>query len=171
MQLISFIASVMTLCLFIWKSCVYTCWKKWRPFFLVIHQQSLMKSIFAENGRILGKSTKGAKFLLILTALFGHQPTCKNFRGNADWNYTNKLVISMKTCTGLRNLLKKNRIRQHLARGRFRGDWPLKPTKIALFTMILYKSENIIRDIKPFCGPLFCQRSVVKYTSPPVVNP
>jgi len=66
-----------------------------------------MKSIFAENGRILGKSTKGAKFLLILTALFGHQPTCKNFRGNADWNYTNKLVISMKTCTGLRNLLRK----------------------------------------------------------------
>jgi len=29
-------------------------------FFLVIHQQSLMKSIFVENGRILGKSTKGA---------------------------------------------------------------------------------------------------------------
>ena len=29
-------------------------------FILVIHQQSLMKSIFVENGRILGKSTKGA---------------------------------------------------------------------------------------------------------------
>jgi len=42
-----------------------------------------MKSIFVENGRILGKSTKGAKFLLILTALFGHQPTYKNLRGNS----------------------------------------------------------------------------------------
>jgi len=28
--------------------------------FLVIHQQWLMKSIFVSNGRILGKSTKGA---------------------------------------------------------------------------------------------------------------
>jgi len=28
--------------------------------FLVIHQQWLMQSIFVENGRILGKSTKGA---------------------------------------------------------------------------------------------------------------
>ena len=62
MQLISFIAFVMTLCSFIRKSCGCTCWKKRRPFyiFLVIRQQSLMKSIFVENGRILGKSTKGA---------------------------------------------------------------------------------------------------------------
>jgi len=29
-------------------------------FFLVIHQQSLMKTFFVENGCILGKSTKGA---------------------------------------------------------------------------------------------------------------
>jgi len=29
-------------------------------FFGVIHQQWLMKSIFAENGRILGKSARGA---------------------------------------------------------------------------------------------------------------
>jgi len=31
------------------------------------------------------------------------------------------------------------------------GDWPLKPTKVTLFTMILYNSENSIRDIRPFC--------------------
>ena len=76
--------------LFVWsfikKSCVWTCWKKWRPFYIflgVIHQQWLMKCIFAENGRILGKSLPRApKFLLILTALFGHQPTYKNIRGN-----------------------------------------------------------------------------------------
>jgi len=34
-----------------------------------------------------------------------------------------------------------------------------------LFTMILYNSENSIRDIRPFCRPLFCHSSVVKYTS------
>ena len=28
-----------------------------------------------------------------------------------------------------------------------------------------YNSENNIRDINPFCRPLFCNSSVVKYTS------
>jgi len=32
---------------------------------------------------------------------------------------------------------------------------PLKPAKVTLFTMILYNSENNIRDIRPFCRPLF----------------
>jgi len=40
-----------------------------------------------------------------------------------------------------------------------------KPTEVTLLTMILYKSENSIRDIKPFCRPLFCHSHVVKYTS------
>jgi len=31
--------------------------------------------------------------------------------------------------------------------------------------MILYNSENGIRDIRPFCRPLFCHSNVVKYTS------
>jgi len=31
--------------------------------------------------------------------------------------------------------------------------------------MILYNSENSIRDIGPFCRPLFCHSSVVKHTS------
>jgi len=31
--------------------------------------------------------------------------------------------------------------------------------------MIMYKLENNIRDIKPFCRPLFCHSSAVKYTS------
>jgi len=42
---------------------------------------------------------------------------------------------------------------------------PLKPTKVTLITMILYTLENSIRDIRPFCRPLFCHSSVVKYTS------
>jgi len=41
----------------------------------------------------------------------------------------------------------------------------LKPTKVTLFTMILYNSENNIRDTRPFCRLLFCQSSVVNYTS------
>ena len=32
-------------------------------------------------------------------------------------------------------------------------------------TMIFYKSENSIRDIRSFCRPLLCPRSVVKHTS------
>ena len=42
---------------------------------------------------------------------------------------------------------------------------PLKPTKVNLFTMILYNSQNSIRYIRPCCRPLFCHGSVVKCTS------
>jgi len=42
---------------------------------------------------------------------------------------------------------------------------PQKPTKIALFTAILYISEDSICDIRLFFRPLFCHSSVVKYTS------
>jgi len=42
---------------------------------------------------------------------------------------------------------------------------PLKPTKVTLFTMILFNSENSTRDTRPFCRPLFCHSSVVKYLS------
>jgi len=31
--------------------------------------------------------------------------------------------------------------------------------------MILYNSENNIRDIRPFCCALFCHSSVVEYAS------
>ena len=44
------------------------------------------------------------------------------------------------------------------------GDWedrPLNPTKVILFAIILYNSENNIRDIRPFCRPLFCHSSVM----------
>jgi len=40
--------------------------------------------------------------------------------------------------------------------GRLGRSPPLKPTKVTLFTMILYSSENSIRDKRPFCRPLFC---------------
>jgi len=36
----------------------------------------------------------------------------------------------------------------------------LKPTKVALFTMIVYNSENNVHDYRPFCRPLFCHSSV-----------
>jgi len=42
---------------------------------------------------------------------------------------------------------------------------PLKPKKVTFFTMILYNSENNLCDSRPFCRPLFCHNSVVKYTS------
>jgi len=38
--------------------------------FLVIHQQWLMKSTFVENGRILGKFTKGAHVSFDLDGTF-----------------------------------------------------------------------------------------------------
>jgi len=49
--------------------------------------------------------------------------------------------------------------------GSIGGRSPLKPTKVTLFTVILYNSENSILDIRPFCRRLFCHRSVVKNTS------
>jgi len=42
---------------------------------------------------------------------------------------------------------------------------PLKCTKVTFFTLILNNLENSIRNIWPFCRPLFCHKSVVKYTS------
>jgi len=41
---------------------------------------------------------------------------------------------------------------------------PLKPTEVTFFTKILYNAGNSIRVIRPFCRPLFCHNSVVKYT-------
>jgi len=60
---------------------------------------------------------------------------------------------------------------------------PLKPTKVTLLNIILYNLENnilkpipnisfgqcsiylFVRDMRPFCRPLFCHSSVVKYVS------
>jgi len=42
---------------------------------------------------------------------------------------------------------------------------PLKLAKVTFFTMILHNSKNSIRDIRPFCRPLFCHSRVVKYAS------
>ena len=39
---------------------------------------------------------------------------------------------------------------------------PLKPTKVTLFTMILYDSENSTSDARSFGRLLFCENSVVK---------
>jgi len=48
--------------------------------------------------------------------------------------------------------------------GTFGAVVPLKPTKIAFFTMILSNSENTFRDIWPLYRKLFCHSSVVWYT-------
>jgi len=42
---------------------------------------------------------------------------------------------------------------------------PQKPTRVTFFTIILHNSETSIRDIRPFCCPLFCNSSVMKHTS------
>ena len=54
-----------------------------------------------------------------------------------------------------------------LSQGRIQGgDRPPKTyTKVTLFNIILNNSENGIRDISPYCRPLFCRSSVVKCTS------
>jgi len=58
---------------------------------------------------------------------------------------------------------------RHARRGGSRGTIgaiaPLKFTKVTLFTMILYNWEDSIRDMRPFCRPLFCHSSVVMHTS------
>ena len=47
--------------------------------------------------------------------------------------------------------------------GRLGRSFPVKPTKAILFTIILYNSQNYIRDVRPLCRPLFCHSNVVKY--------
>ena len=54
--------------------------------------------------------------------------------------------------------------------GRIQGsDWGdrtpphVKPKKVTFCTMLLYNSENSIRYLKPFCRPIFCHSSVLKY--------
>jgi len=45
------------------------------------------------------------------------------------------------------------------------GDWAiasLKPTKVTLFTLILYNFQKNIRDIRPFCRLLFCHSTAVR---------
>jgi len=77
-------------------------------FFWSFTKTGWWKVFFIKNGRILGKYTKALKFLLILSALSGHQPTYKNLRGNTDgrhfvvkcggttWCETNIVVGSMQ---------------------------------------------------------------------------
>jgi len=56
------------------------------------------------------------------------------------------------------------------------GDRPLlKPANATLLIIILYNSENSIHDIRPFCRPIFCHRSVVNklhlsYSSEPIIR-
>jgi len=49
--------------------------------------------------------------------------------------------------------------------GRIEAIAPPKTYELTLFTMIVYNSENSIRNTRPFCHPLVCRRSVVKHTS------
>ena len=64
------------------------------------------------------------------------------------------------------NPKRKRKQHKRAPRGGFTGTIAhLKPAKVTLFTMILYNSENGIRDIRPFCRPFFCHSSVVKYIS------
>jgi len=53
----------------------------------------------------------------------------------------------------------------HTFSGETRGRLSPPPPKIYesnFFTMILYNSENSIRDVRPFCHPLFRHSRVVK---------
>jgi len=44
-----------------------------------------------------------------------------------------------------------------------RGDRSPKTYELGLFTMIMYNSENSIRNTRPFCQLLFCYSSVVTW--------
>jgi len=49
--------------------------------------------------------------------------------------------------------------------GTIKAIAPPKTYELTLFTMIVHNSQNSISNIRPFCHPLFCHRSVVKCTS------
>ena len=163
----------MTLCLFIWKSCVYTCWKKWRPFFFSHSPTIVDEKYFRWKWTHLRKIYQGRLSLFWSWRHFlDTSRLAKISEGTLTGTIRTSWLFQWKPVLVFAIYWEKKTESDNTWPGADSGAIaPLKPTKIALFTMILYKSENIIRDIKPFCGPLFCQRSVVKYTSPPVVNP
>ena len=71
-----------------------------------------------------------------------------------------------KECMTTRCSNPKRKQHKRAPRGGFTGTIAhLKPAKVTLFTMILYNSENGIRDIRPFSIPFICHSSVVKYIS------
>jgi len=53
-------------------------------------------------------------------------------------------------------------IRRDVKTGAIEAIATPKTYELALYTMIVYNSENSIGNTKPFCHPLFCHRSVVK---------
>ena len=57
----------------------------------------------------------------------------------------------------LKTLCASNHFQVSLNQGRIQGarSPPIKPTKATSFTMILYNSENSIRDVRPVCRPFF----------------
>jgi len=63
----------------------------------------------------------------------------------------------MGVCRGVKTGAKPGRA--------FEGIALPKTYELTLFTMIVYNSENSIRNTRLFCHPLFCHRSVVKHTS------
>jgi len=78
-----------------------------------------------------------------------------------------EMIPSLASCSNLRTQNGLSRKGQCFSQGRIRAIAPSKTyeSTVILFTMILYNSENSIRDIRPFCRPLFCHSSVVKCTS------
>jgi len=66
----------------------------------------------------------------------------------------------------IQNFAKRTRISNVCRDGsRGGGDRLHKTYKSNFSRHDFYNSENNIRDINPFCRPLFCNSSVVKYTS------
>ena len=51
------------------------------------------------------------------------------------------------------------------SRGSIEAIVPPNTYELTLLAMIVYNSENIIRNTMPFCHPLFCHRSVVNLLS------
>jgi len=77
------------------------------------------------------------------------------------WTQANSFELVVRQCHG------RPQGRQNKGES-WRGDWDDRPPKtyeLILFPMIVYNSENSIRNTRLFCHPLFCHRNVVKETS------
>jgi len=77
------------------------------------------------------------------------------------WTQANSFELVVVKSTGVRRGVKIGAN----PRGAVEAIAPPKTYELTLFAMIVYNSENSIRNTRPFFHPLFCHRSVGKYTS------
>jgi len=148
-----------------WRQILCFVTREYRPSFLCWKWNAPLKRAIAFAIRAITKPTNKTK---VTTSNNYNSNKCK---GVVEFSFSAYYFCgkcprqSKKSTTIVSNRIIFYRCSQEGIRRAIGGIEPKKTTKVTLFTMNLYNLENSILDIRPFCRPLFCHSSVVKYTS------